>query len=53
MLALVGNLRACVVSFAGVVGVKHTVEVTAETLFEAVVLGVKAIRVQSGEDRQR
>jgi len=33
-------LRACTVSFQGVSGVRHSVELEAETLFEAVVIAV-------------
>ncbi len=37
-------LRACIVSFAGPTGVRHSVEVTAETLFEAAVMGLHLLR---------
>ena len=39
--------RACKVSFTDPRGIKHSVEVTADSLFEAAVLGVKVLR--SGE----
>ena len=34
-------VRVCAVSFADVRGIRHTVEVQAESLFEAAVLGVR------------
>lgn len=37
-------LRSCVVSFTDNRGVQHSVEVTAETLFEAAALGVALLR---------
>ena len=37
-------LRSCRVSIKDLEGVKHTVEVTAETLYEAVALGLVAVR---------
>jgi hypothetical protein len=42
--------RVCTVSFTDVRGVKHTVEVTAESLFEAAVLGVKRLRAGEWND---
>ena len=36
--------RACVVSFAGERGVRHSVEVTAETLYEAAAMALAAFR---------
>lgn len=44
------TLQTCTVSFAGSSGVRHIAEVSAETLFEAAVLGVKAISQQWGEE---
>ncbi len=38
------DLRTCRVSFQDPAGVAHCVEVTAQSLFEAVVLAVKAFR---------
>ena len=37
-------LRICAVSFTDVRGIRHTVEVQAESLFEAAILGVRAFR---------
>jgi hypothetical protein len=37
-------VRSCRVTIKDVEGVKHTVEVTAETLYEAVALGLLAVR---------
>jgi hypothetical protein len=37
-------VRACVVSFTGVSGIRHSVEVTAESLYEAAVLAVTRFR---------
>lgn len=37
-------LRSCAVTFTDPRGVKHTVEVVAESLFEAAVLGVQVLR---------
>jgi hypothetical protein len=37
-------LRSCTVSFTGVSGIRHTVEVEAESLYEAVVLAVTRFR---------
>ena len=36
--------RTCVVSFVDVAGVRHSVEVEAESLYEAAVVGVKRLR---------
>lgn len=41
------SFRACTVSFSGPSGIRHSVEVTAESLYEAAALGVAALR-QSG-----
>src|SRR5215216_6726151 len=38
------SLRTCAVSFADVRGIRHTVEVQAESLFEAAILGVRTFR---------
>lgn len=38
------SLRICAVSFADMRGVRHTVEVQAESLFEAAILGVRTFR---------
>jgi len=37
-------VRACSVSFRGVSGIRHTVEVEAETLYEAAVIAVSRFR---------
>ncbi len=42
--AVVPELRTCRVSFQDVQGVAHSVEVTAQSLFEAAVLALKAFR---------
>src|SRR5882672_9915237 len=39
-----GPVRICTVSFADVRGIRHTVEVQAESLFEAAILGVRTFR---------
>jgi hypothetical protein len=41
---LVMPVRSCRVTIKDMDGVKHTVEVTAETLYEAVALGLVALR---------
>jgi hypothetical protein len=38
------SVRSCKVTVEDMNGVRHTVEVTAETLYEAVALGIVAIR---------
>ena len=38
------SIRSCKVTILDIEGVSHTVEVTAETLYEAVALGMAAIR---------
>jgi hypothetical protein len=48
--AAVGNLRTCAVSFRDHSGASHTAEVNAESLFEAAVLGVKAISQEWGQE---
>jgi hypothetical protein len=37
-------LRTCTVSFMGPSGVRHSVEVTAESVYEAAALGVSTLR---------
>jgi hypothetical protein len=37
-------LRTCTVSFLGPSGVRHSVDVTAESVYEAAALGVSALR---------
>ena len=36
--------RACTVSFTGPAGIRHSVNVEAETLYETVVLAIRAFR---------
>src|SRR5258707_14526193 len=38
------GIRLCVVSFADVRGIKHSVDVEAESLYEAAILGVSRFR---------
>ena len=38
------TVRACTVSFVGPTGVRHSVEVTAESLYEAAVVGLSLLR---------
>ncbi len=38
------SLRSCSVSFVGPTGVRHSVEVMAESLYEAAILGVSLLR---------
>jgi hypothetical protein len=42
----VGNIRTCSVSFTDPLLFRHTVEVTAESLYEAVLLAMRAFRGQ-------
>jgi hypothetical protein len=44
---MVPELRSCTVSYKDMEGITHTVEVTASSLYEAAVLGMKAFE-QSG-----
>ena len=37
-------LRTCTVSFTGASGISHSVDVTAESVYEAAALGVSALR---------
>lgn len=37
-------LRTCTVSFTGPSGIRHSVDVTAETVYEAAAFGVSALR---------
>jgi hypothetical protein len=43
-LAGVPELRSCIVSYQDLEGVTHSIEVTAETLYEAAVLGMQAMK---------
>ena len=40
----VGNARPCVVSFVDSTGIRHSIEVAAESLYEAAALGVREFR---------
>ena len=42
------GIRSCTVSYRDFEGVKHSVEVTAESLYEAAVLGMKAMQAPWG-----
>ena len=44
------GVRACVVSFAGERGVRHSVEVTAETLYEAAAMALSIFRQSEWAD---
>jgi hypothetical protein len=46
----VANLRTCVVAFQDTSGVGHAAEVSAESLYEAAVLGIRAIREEWAEE---
>lgn len=39
------DVRTCVVSYIDMEGVKHSVEITAGTLFEAAIIGMNAMKV--------
>jgi hypothetical protein len=45
------SVRSCLVSFTDNRGVQHSVEVTAETLFEAAALGVALLRKDGWVDQ--
>jgi len=45
-----GTARLCSVSFCDHSGVKHHAEVTAETLYEAALLGIRAISQEWAEE---
>lgn len=40
------ELRSCLVSYQDFDGITHSVEVTAETLYEAAILGMQAMKVE-------
>ena len=48
--AAVATERLCIVSYTDAHGIKHSVDVTAESLFEAAVLGVKRLRAGDWND---
>src|ERR1022692_3490878 len=41
---VVGNARTCVVSFVDSTGIRHSIEVVAESLYEAAALAVREFR---------
>jgi hypothetical protein len=43
-------LRTCTVSFSGPSGIRHSVDVTAESVYEAAALGVSALRESGWTD---
>src|SRR5262245_54844467 len=43
-------LRTCTVSFTGPSGVRHSVEVTAESIYEAAAVGVSALKSSGWAD---
>jgi hypothetical protein len=43
-------LRTCTVSFSGPSGMRHSVDVTAESVYEAVALGVSTLRESGWAD---
>jgi hypothetical protein len=43
-------LRTCTVSFTGPSGIRHSVEVTAESIYEAAALGVSALKSDGWAD---
>jgi hypothetical protein len=44
-------LRSCTVSYLGPSGIRHSVEVTAETLYEAAAMGLSLLRTGNWADR--
>jgi hypothetical protein len=42
------GLRSCAVSYHDMMGITHSVDVSAETLYEAVILGLKAMNFKGG-----
>jgi hypothetical protein len=46
----VPDVRSCVVSYRDFEGITHSIEVTAETLYEAAILGMKAMKVGRWRD---
>jgi hypothetical protein len=43
-------LRTCTVSFVGPSGIRHSVEVTAESVYEAAALGVSTLKISGWAD---
>ena len=46
----VSELHACLVSYRDVDGIQHSVEVTAESLYEAAVMGMTALKVEGWQN---
>jgi hypothetical protein len=44
------RIRTCTVSFTGPAGIRHSVDVTAESVYEAAALGVSALRASGWAD---
>ena len=44
------ELRSCIVSYQDLDGITHSVEVTAESLYEAAILGLAAMKVPRWRD---
>ncbi len=51
MLASAVGVRACIVTFSGERGVRHAVEVTAESLYEAAALALSIFRTSEWADQ--
>jgi hypothetical protein len=49
--SLLVALRACTVSFVGPAGVRHSVDVTAESLYEAAATGLSRLRQDGWVDK--
>jgi hypothetical protein len=45
------GLRACTVSFVGPTGVRHSVDVTGESLYEAAIVGLNLLRQDGWADQ--
>ena len=50
ILALVAAIRSCTVAYQDLDGITHSVDVTAETLYEAAILGMNALNVPRWHD---
>src|SRR5262249_29820071 len=49
-LAAMADLRSCIVSYRDLEGITHSVEVTAESLYEAAILGIVAMKIPRWRD---
>ena len=49
-LSFVPAIRSCTVSYQDLDGITHSVDVTAETLYEAAILGMNALKVPRWHD---